>query len=75
MKTHYRLKIGSRGEIFLPKEVREDLDLKKNQSILIKVYPNRLIIQKADSLEEILSQPSDNKISYHMLKNLKNEFD
>lgn len=69
------LKIGSKGEIFPPKEVRDYLDLNKDQSILMKVYPNRLIIQKVDSLEEILSQPTDIKVSYHVLKSMESEFD
>ncbi|MHA1293565.1 MAG: AbrB/MazE/SpoVT family DNA-binding domain-containing protein [Promethearchaeota archaeon] len=75
MENQYILKIGSKGEIFTPKEVREYLGLKKNQNILMKVYSNRIIIQKIDSLEEILSKPTDIKISYHVFKNLESEFD
>ena len=75
MESQYVLKIGSKGEIFPPKEVRDYLELNKDQSILMKVYPNRLIIQKIDSLEEILSQPAKVKISYHALKTLESEFD
>ena len=75
MEKKYVLKIGSKGEIFPPKEVREYLGLKKNQNILMKVYSNRIIVQKIDSLEEILSKPTDIKISYHVFKNLESEFD
>lgn len=75
MEKQYILKIGSKGEIFPPKEVREQLGLNKNQSILMKVYSNRLIVQKVDSLEEILSKPTDIKISYHVFKNMESEFD
>jgi bifunctional DNA-binding transcriptional regulator/antitoxin component of YhaV-PrlF toxin-antitoxin module len=75
MEKQYILKIGSKGEIFPPKEVREYLGLKKNQSILMKVYSNRIIVQKIDSLEEILSKPADVKVSYHVFKNIKSEFD
>lgn len=75
MEKQYILKIGSKGEIFPPKEVRDLLGFNKDQSIIMKVYSNRVIVQKIDSLEEILSKPTDVKISYHVLKNMKSEFD
>ena len=75
MKKQYILKIGSKGEIFPPKDVRELLGFTKDQSIIMKVYSNRVIVQKIDSLEEILSKPTDVKISYHVLKNMESEFD
>ncbi|TFG18894.1 MAG: AbrB/MazE/SpoVT family DNA-binding domain-containing protein [Promethearchaeota archaeon] len=75
MEKQYILKIGSKGEIFPPKEVRDLLGFNKDQSIIMKVYSNRIIVQKIDSLEEILSKPTDVKISYHVLKNMESEFD
>ncbi len=75
MENHYVLKIGSKGEIFPPKEVREYLGFTKDQPILMKVYPNRLIIQKIDALDKILSEPARAKISYHALKKLESEFE
>jgi bifunctional DNA-binding transcriptional regulator/antitoxin component of YhaV-PrlF toxin-antitoxin module len=75
MQNQYIIKIGSKGEIFPPKEVRDYLNLNKDQTLLLKVYPKRMIIQKIDSLEEILNQPSVAKISYHVLKNMGSEFD
>ena len=75
MEKQYILKIGSKGEIFPPKEVRKYLGFNKDQSILMKVYRNRIIVQKIDSLEEILDKPTNIKISYHALKNMESEFD
>ena len=75
VEKQYILKIGSKGEIFPPKEVRVSLGLISNQPILVKVYNNRMIIQKLESVEEILNKPSSTKISYHALKQLKSEFD
>ncbi len=75
MENQYILKIGSKGEIFPPKEVRETLGLTSNQPILVKVYNNRMIIQKLESVDEILKNPAKAKISYHALKQLKSEFD
>jgi len=75
MEKQYVLKIGSKGEIFPPKEVREYLGFNKDATILMKVYSNRMIIQKIDSLEDILSIPTNVKISYHAFKNIESEFD
>jgi bifunctional DNA-binding transcriptional regulator/antitoxin component of YhaV-PrlF toxin-antitoxin module len=75
MKNQYILKIGSKGEIFPPKEVREYLGLVKGQKIIMKVYSNRIIVQKIESLEEILNQPAETKISYHVMKDMESEFD
>ena len=75
MEKQYILKIGSKGEIFPPKEVRDFLGFNKDQSIIMKVYSNRIIVQKIDSLEEILSKQTDVKISYHVLKKMESEFD
>jgi bifunctional DNA-binding transcriptional regulator/antitoxin component of YhaV-PrlF toxin-antitoxin module len=75
MESQYIIKIGSKGEIFPPKEVRDYLELGKDQTVLMKVYPNRLIIQKIDSIDEILSKPAKTKISYFALKNMESEFD
>ncbi len=75
MENQYVGKIGSKGEIFPPKEVREYLEFNKDQPVLMTVYPNRLIIQKIDTLEKILSEPAKAKISYHALKKLESAFD
>ena len=65
------LKIGSKGEIFPPKEIREKLGLKPNQPILMTVHQDKLIIRKLHSIEEILRTPSKLKISYHAWKRFK----
>jgi bifunctional DNA-binding transcriptional regulator/antitoxin component of YhaV-PrlF toxin-antitoxin module len=75
MESEYILKIGSKGEIFPPKEVRKELGLTKGQAIRMRVFPNKIIIQKAESLEEILNEPSKVKVSYHVLKSMGSEFD
>ena len=75
MEKKYILKSGSKGEIFPPKEVREKLGLTKGQTISMKVYPNRIVVQKLKSLEDILKEPSSAKISYHVLKKMGNDFD
>ncbi|TFF95764.1 MAG: hypothetical protein EU544_02115 [Promethearchaeota archaeon] len=74
MKRKYLLKLGPNGEIFLPPEVRELLGPGSGQRILMKVYPQRVILQKFESLEDILNEPVGAKISYHVLKSMEADF-
>jgi len=67
------LKIGSKGEIFPPKKIREKLGLTPNQPILMTVHRDKLIIRKLHSIDNILSTPSKVKISYHAWKQFKKD--
>jgi len=67
------LKIGSKGEIFPPKKIREKLGLTPNQPILMTIHRDKLIIRKLHSIENILSTPPKAKISYHAWKQFKDE--
>ena len=68
------LKIGSKGEIFPPKIIREKLGFKPNQPIILFVHQDQLIVRKLHSIEEILNVPPKTKISYHALKQFKKDF-
>lgn len=67
------LKIGSKGEIFPPKDLREELGFKPDQPIILYVHKDQLIIRKVHSLEELLKEPPKVKISYHAWKQFKEE--
>jgi AbrB family looped-hinge helix DNA binding protein len=67
------IKIGSKGEIFPPKELRQSLGLEPNQPIIIFQYKNTLIIRKLLSLDEIIKQKPKLTISYHAWKQLDQE--
>jgi len=76
MTTHIDkmiLKIGSKGEIFPPKEIRERLGLEPNQPILLYIHQDQLIVRKIHSIEEILNSPPKVKISYHAWKQFKDQ--
>jgi bifunctional DNA-binding transcriptional regulator/antitoxin component of YhaV-PrlF toxin-antitoxin module len=64
------IKIGTKGEIFPPKEFRESLGLNPNQPAIIYQYKNTLIVRKLTSLDEILDQEPKVSISYHAWKQL-----
>ncbi len=65
------LKVGSKGEIFPPKDIREKLGLVSNQPIILSVHQDKLIIRKLDSIEKILETPTKISISYHALKQFR----
>ena len=65
------LKIGSKGEIFPPKEIRKRLGFEPNQPILLFIHQDQLIIRKIHSIEEILNTSPKIKISYHAWKQFK----
>ena len=65
------LKIGSKGEIFPPKEIREYLGLTQNQPIIMSIQEDKLIIRKLHSLESILAEPPKVTISYHAWKEFR----
>lgn len=67
------IKIGSKGEIFPPKELRESLGLHPDVPVIIFQYQDTLIVRKIYSLEEILKKEPKLRISYHALKQLDNE--
>ena len=67
------LKVGSKGEIFPPKEIREYLGLTSDQTIIVSVVNNKLIIRKVYSFQEILERPAKVKISREAWKQLKKE--
>jgi AbrB family looped-hinge helix DNA binding protein len=67
------LKIGSKGEIFPPKEIRKKLGFEPDQPIILYVNKDQLIIRKVYSIEEILKSPPKVKISYHAWKQFKDD--
>ncbi len=60
--------VGSKGELFPPKSIREQLGLKKGQKIIYRVLNGRLIVEKYIELEEILSKSSKIEISFDEIK-------
>jgi bifunctional DNA-binding transcriptional regulator/antitoxin component of YhaV-PrlF toxin-antitoxin module len=69
------VKIGSKGEIFPPKEIRDFLGFSVDQSVILSVVQNKLIVRKVLSYQEILDRPAKVKISKQAWKQLKEEFE
>jgi len=50
-------RVGSKGELFPPKEIREKLGLKPHTKVIYKLEEGRLVVEPVPSLEEVLKDP------------------
>ncbi|MFQ6068787.1 MAG: hypothetical protein ACE5KD_04495 [Candidatus Bathyarchaeia archaeon] len=48
-------RVGSKGELFPPKEIREKLCLRAHK-IMYKIESGRLVVEPVPSLEEVLKE-------------------
>jgi len=56
-------RVGSKGELFPPKKIREKLKLKPNTRVIYKVKDGRLIVDVIPSIEEVSKEDKPVKIS------------
>lgn len=50
-------RVGSKGELFPPKEIRERLGLRPRMKVIYEVVDGRLLVESVPSLEEVLKEP------------------
>lgn len=65
------IKIGSKGEIFPPKEIRERLGFAPDQVVVVTTIGNKMIVRKITSPLETLKEPPKGKITYQALKKFR----
>jgi len=51
-------RVGSKGELFPPKNIREKLGLQAHTQIIYKIEDDRLIVEPIPSLQEVFKEPS-----------------
>lgn len=56
-------RVGSKGELFPPKEVREKLGLRAHMKVIYRVEDGRLVVEPVPSLEEVLRGASSVEIT------------
>ena len=75
MTTRYEkefiIKVGSKGEIFPPKQIREKLGLIHDQPVIVALDGENMVIRKLHSQEHILNRDPKIKISHHALKKMR----
>jgi bifunctional DNA-binding transcriptional regulator/antitoxin component of YhaV-PrlF toxin-antitoxin module len=48
--------VGSKGELFPPKEIRRRLGLRAHTKVIYKIESGRLVVEPVPSLEEVLKE-------------------
>jgi len=66
-------RVGSKGELFPPKEIREKLGLKPHSRVIYKVEDGRLIVEPVPNLEEVLSEPPSVEITLEEFHSFRKE--
>jgi len=49
-------RVGSKGELFPPKEIREKLGLRAHVKVIYRIEDGRLVVEAVPSLEEVLKE-------------------
>jgi len=49
-------RVGSKGELFPPKKIREKLGLKPHTKVIYRVEEGRLIVEPIPSIEDVLKE-------------------
>jgi len=49
-------RVGSKGELFPPKEIRKKLGLKAHTKVIYKIESGKLIVEPVPTLEEVLKE-------------------
>ena len=56
-------RVGSKGELFPSKEIREKLKLNAHTKVIYKIEAGRLIVEPIPSLQEVLEENSPVEIT------------
>jgi bifunctional DNA-binding transcriptional regulator/antitoxin component of YhaV-PrlF toxin-antitoxin module len=57
-------RVGSKGELFPPKEIREKLKLNAHTKVIYKIEAGRLIVEPIPSLKEVLEENPSVEITF-----------
>lgn len=56
-------RVGSKGELFPSKEIREKLGLKPHTRVIYRVVDGRLVIEPVPDLKDLLCEPPELEIT------------
>jgi len=56
-------RIGSKGELFIPKKIRDMLGLKPHMKVIYRVEGDKLVIEVIPRIEDILKQSPEIEIT------------
>lgn len=66
-------RVGPKGELFPPKEIREKLRLHAHVKVIYKIEDGRLVVEPIPSLEEVLKEPPSVEIALEEFRKHRKE--
>jgi bifunctional DNA-binding transcriptional regulator/antitoxin component of YhaV-PrlF toxin-antitoxin module len=69
----HKSRVGSKGELFPPKEIREKLGLRAHMRVIYKIEEGRLVVEPVPSLEEVLKETPFIEVSLEEFHKLRKE--
>ncbi len=66
-------KVGKKGEIYIPKKVREAVNLKPGDEITIEVREEELIIKKKRDVFDVLMEDAVSKVTVNELRDIRDK--
>ena len=66
-------RVGSKGELFPPKEIRERLGLEPGTRVVYRVERGALVVEPIPSLEDVLGEEPAIEVSLEELHELRRE--
>lgn len=66
-------RVGSKGELFPPKEIREKLGLRAHVKVIYKIEEGRLVVEPIPSLEDVLKAPASVEITVEEFHGFRRE--
>jgi bifunctional DNA-binding transcriptional regulator/antitoxin component of YhaV-PrlF toxin-antitoxin module len=66
-------RVGSKGELFPPKELREKLGLRAFTKVIYKIESGRLVVEPVPSLKEVLQKKPSVEITLEEFHRFRKE--
>jgi bifunctional DNA-binding transcriptional regulator/antitoxin component of YhaV-PrlF toxin-antitoxin module len=66
-------RVGSKGELFPPKEIREKLGLRAHVKVIYKIEEGRLVVEPVPNLEDVLKEPPSVEITLEEFHGFRRE--
>jgi len=65
--------VGSKGELFPPKEIRQKLGLHAHVKVIYKIEDGRLVVEPVPSLEDVLKEPPSVEVTLEEFHGFRRE--
>jgi len=66
-------RVGSKSELFPPKEIRERLGLHPHVKVIYKIEEGRLLVEPVPTLEDVLQEPPSVEITLEEFHGFRRE--